>query len=396
MSFLSILALLVCFASLGIVYSRLRVIELVSLILLLLLHVGASFAYYQVAQTNVADAYAYYNDLFHVANHPFGLSTTFVVQLCHALKTYFGATYLDCYFIFQTAGFVGLVLLARTFFEIEDNIRVREHRNYFGILFVPSVIYWTCAIGKDAPVFFAISLLVWGILRLRARFVQCALALAIMVLFRAHIALIAITAFAGAALLERQVRLTQKLGLLAIAVGGFALLVGPVQQSISLDVTSMGSITTFLDEKNSIYANVGGTTSIGAASYPLRVISLLFRPFFFDAPGAGGIVASIENVGLIVAFGYLLFHRREFAHLLRRVFFVRFIVLFAFVLLFSLTLVYYNVGLGLRERIMAFPMLACTLVAVWSFRRKSIAAASALPPGELMPHQTHDTRLAQR
>jgi hypothetical protein len=39
-------------------------------------------------------------------------------------------------------------------------------------------------------------------------------------------------------------------------------------------------------------------------------------------------------------------------------------------MLFLLTLVYYNVGLGLRERVMAYPMIFSTLVALWSLREK--------------------------
>jgi hypothetical protein len=396
MSLLSVLALLLSFACLGMVYSRLRVIELVALVLLLLIHVGASFSYYGIAQTNVADSYAYYNDLFHAVNKPFGLSTIFVAKLVHFLKVNFGATYLDCFMLFQALGFAGLIILARTFFEIEENIRLPYHRSYLGLLFIPSAIYWTGAIGKDAPVFFAISLLVWAMLKLKTRFIQFCFALLVLVLFRAHIALMAVTAFAAAALMERRVSIGHKFGLLAIAVAGFLLLIGPVRQSIDLDVTSMGSVTTFLNEKNSIYTNVGGTTSIGSASYPVKLFSLLFRPFFFDAPGFGGVVASFENVGVVLAFGFMIVRWRDLAHLLRRVFFVRFVVAFEVVLLFSLSLVYYNVGLGLRERIMAFPMFVCTLVALWVMRRKQIIVATAPAHDELMAIQRPDTPLAQR
>jgi hypothetical protein len=51
---------------------------------------------------------------------------------------------------------------------------------------------------------------------------------------------------------------------------------------------------------------------------------------------------------------------------------------------------YYNVGLGLRERVMVYPMVFCTLVAVWSFvRKQKLASVSAhqpmMQPQEMRP-----------
>jgi hypothetical protein len=42
--------------------------------------------------------------------------------------------------------------------------------------------------------------------------------------------------------------------------------------------------------------SVIGRTSVDAP-FPIRVLSLLFRPFFFDANDILGIVVSIENAG---------------------------------------------------------------------------------------------------
>lgn len=225
--------------------------------------------------------------------------------------------------------------------------------------------------------FLAVSLAVWSVLRFRKRLVHFAIALGIMVMFRAHIALMAGTALAMAAFFDKSTHVGKKIGLLGTAALSIFLVIGPVQQTLDVDVTSISSVTQFFDEHNSLYATVGGTTSMGDAAYPIKVLSLLFRPLFFDARGVLGVVASIENIAVIIGFLYALAHWRDIAHLARRVFFIRFSLLYAVIILFSLTLVYYNVGLGLRERIMAYPMIFSVLVALWSMRRKFAVDRSA-------------------
>ena len=344
-------------------------------VLLLVFHLSASLYYFQYSQTNVADASGYY---FQVAGQPFSLGTMAVVKFVEILRTKFNATYFDCFIFFQSFGYCGLLILARVFSEIESNVGVPEQRGYLGLLFLPSVNFWTAAIGKDALMFFAIALCVWAIMNLRRRLLFFVISLGVMVLFRAHIALMAATALAGAALFGSDISLGRKLGLLSISLVGIWSTIDAVQSTIDVDVTSTASVTEFFDKSNKIYSTVAGSTSTGSASFPLRVVSLLFRPLFFDAHGLMGILASLENVGFLAAIYYTVLHWRDFAQLLRRVFFFRVVALFALILLFSLTLIYYNVGLGLRERVMAYPMMFSIFVAMWSVRRK--LTTLAIPP----------------
>jgi hypothetical protein len=337
--------------------------------LLLIAHLGACLYYYLYSQNAVADASGYYFASHIWQGQPFSFGTIAVVKFVQLLKVKFDATYLDCFLLFQSFGFAGIVIMARVFEEIESFVGVAEHRGYLALLFLPSAQFWTAAIGKDAPLFLGVSLSVWAMLSFRRRIPQFCAALAIMVLFRPHIALMAVTALAGAAFFGQGTSAGRRMGLLAIALIGFGLLVGPVQDSLKVDVTSTTSVSAFLDKNNSIYATVAGTTSLGHASFAVRTISLLFRPFFFDAHGGLGLIASVENLGVVLAFIYTLLHLRDLIQLVRRVLFIRFALLFAFILLFSLVLVYYNVGLGLRQRVMAYPMIFSILVALWSMRR---------------------------
>jgi hypothetical protein len=380
----SIIALLISIGAIGFSWSRSTITKLTICTILLFVHIGASLYYYLYSQASAADSSMYYFDPYGFANGPWGLSTQFVMKLCQLLKVQFGASYLDCFLLFQSIGFAGMMIMARVFDEIEANVGVSERRGYWVLLFLPSVSFWTSAIGKDAPVFFAISLCVWAALSLRARFLYFGISLAVLTIFRAHIAFMAAIAFAVAVFFGSSISFGRKAGILAVALVGIFVTSGAVENSLGVDPTSLSSVTSFLDDQNNVFSTIAGTSSLGNASYAARVVGLLFRPFFIDAHGMLGIVASIENVGVVIAMLYVIGHRRDFMLLFRRVPFFRFVSIFAFIVLFSLTLVYYNIGLGLRERVMAYPMIFSILVALWSLRRKHKLEAAPQWPGRLM------------
>jgi hypothetical protein len=262
------------------------------------------------------------------------------------------------------------MLLARLFREIEEKIGVQDHRPYLGLLLLPSVNFWTSAIGKDAPVFFAVTLCVWAMMNFRPRVLYFTIGIGIMVLFRPHIAFMAASALAGASFFGKSVSLGRRLGLLAVAVAGIWIASGAVESTFGVDATSVSSVSEYLDKQGVAFAADTGNTSLGEAPFVVRVLSLLFRPLFFDAHGILGVIASAENIGAILLTLYFLAHIRDLAHLVRHVQFMRFAAVFGAIVLFTLSLVYYNVGLGLRERVMAYPMIFSIAVSLWSVQRK--------------------------
>ena len=384
MTVVTLAAILLSVATVGLVCTRLTVSKLLLFGALLGAHIAACLFNYTYTLSHISDTSAYYYDPFYYWNQPWGLGTTFVTQVTHILRFGFGASYLDCFLFFQVFGLAGTALLARCFDDIEANVGVPERRGYWILLFLPSLHFWTVAIGKDAPLLFAISLCVWSMLNLRKRFVFFGLSILVMVLFRAHIALMAILSLGAATFFGSSASLGRKLGLSGAAFLGLLLVLGPVQDTIHADVTSASSVQDFLATQSQIGANFGGTTSIGDAPFPVKLLSLLFRPLFFDAIGIPGLVASVENILILLFFMYMVVRWRDVLFLARRVLFIRFVLVFAAMVLLSLALIYYNVGLGLRQRVMSYPMLFSLLVAVWSIRQKQNLAAAPQGPEHLM------------
>ena len=372
----SVFAALISIVAIGLSWRNMTRDRFVVIAILLIFHISISVFYMLYSRTNQADAPFYYYDPYNFANGPWGFGTIFVVKLVNLLKIWVEASYLDCFLIFQAIGFGGIMILVRVFAEIQAKTNDPDPGNYWLFLFLPSLNFWTAALGKDAPLFFAVSLAVWSALNIRKRALYFCIALGLMVLFRAHIALMAAVALAVAACLEPSISLGRKAALLTLVALGLSLVVGAVRSTFDVDVTSVSSITTFLDEKNTIYSTVAGGTSVHG-SFAFSLFSLLFRPFFFDASGTLGLMASVENLGVVCSFIYFVSRWRDVIYLCRRIFFLRFALIYAVILLVALSFVYYNVGLGLRQRVMAYPMMFSIIVALASARRaRSVPSVS--------------------
>ena len=210
----------------------------------------------------------------------------------------------------------------RLFQEVEVSLKSGSMNAPLMLLFLPSLHFWTTAPGKDAPLFFAVSLCTWAVMNFGKRLIPFTIGLIIMVLFRAHIALITVMSLAIAALIHGKMTVGRKFILLTITVAGAVILISAVNSSLNLDVTSSGSLSSFYSERDQIAASSTGTTSIGNAAYFVRLFSLLFRPLFVDASGGFGLIPSVENLGSIALFAYLLLNWPDVRALTRHVFYM--------------------------------------------------------------------------
>lgn len=331
-------------------------------------HLVGTLVYYSYVQTQGGDSELYYYDELDFYNRGFALGTGVLIYFVQTLKLTIGGTYLDYFMMFNAIGFCGLALLMRVFEEIYRGMETEQQLLSLLLLLMPSLQFWTGAIGKDAPLFLAASLGLWAAINVRKRYVALGLATGLMVLVRPHIALVAVVAIAIALLFDRQFSWWKRAILLVIALvaGGFAIVT--IQSTLRLDLTDADSISTFLEARDSIaQSNAGGNTAV-QGSFALRLTSLLFRPLFFDVEETFGYVASVENTMLLVIFLLLGFRLPTVLALFRRSAFVRYAFSFAIGVTIVLALSYYNVGLGLRQRTMIFPGLLSLFVMLLALR----------------------------
>ena len=367
--------------------------RLVLFVLLLLAHVGATIAYYLYAQEFGGDVQMYYNDPYGIYGQGTGLSTVFLINFVQTLKTNIGGSFLDYFLLFQAMGFWGILFVLRTFDDIHQELGQPIFKFVYLLLFLPGLHFWTSAIGKDAPLFLGVAMCTWGSFRLQTRYPAFAAGLGIALVIRPHIALIALAALALTVVMDRRTRLLVRFALFTVALAGLGATAGLVQNSFyGLNMSSADSVSEFIETKSSVSEESGGDVSIIGASFPVKLVSLLFRPFFIDATGLLGYVASLENVVLLIIILTLLFRFGLSLAVARQTLFARFSAFFFVMLTMLLAMVNYNVGLGLRQKMMMMPTLLvflATVLAVRTARRRPVygpgaaayAGRPAGPPG---------------
>jgi hypothetical protein len=369
MNAVGVLGILICIAGFHFGRANVSRARFVLFVLLLLEHIGASIASYQYAQSFGSDAQLYYYDTWQVYGNDSGLNTVFIINTVQLLKATLGGSFFDYFLLFQAMGFWGILFILRAFDDIHIELGRPLFSPYYLILFLPGLHYWTSSIGKDGMMFLGAALCTWAAFRIQTRFPAFGAGVVIGVVVRPHIALLMLVALALTLLFGRKTSLLMRAALSVVVLAGIASVAGLLEGLIyGLNFSDANSMTEILESKSQVSEESGGDLSIMGASFPVKLFTLLFRPFFIDANGAFGYVASLENAVLMAVFAVLILRLRTGLAIARSAMFARFAFFFFCLVILLLALFNYNVGLGLRQKMMAMPALLVFFAALLAVR----------------------------
>jgi hypothetical protein len=374
------------------------------LMLALVLKLFGSLLRYWVAihvYEGVADAIQYHQvgaDLarrFAAGNFDTGLSslssTDFIRFFTGVIYTVTGPSIYAGFLLYSWLAFWGMFFLYQAFtIAVPDGNR----RSYARLLFfLPSMLYWPSSIGKEAWMLFALGLAAKGTARLLTGRTWGGLVLAgtglwLATLVRPHVGGMAALGLLVAYLLARPPR---RLGMLGAVIKLFGLAV-----LLVVAVVLLGQIQRYLLDKgidpaegvNSVLAESARRTSGGGSGFqapststsllglPYATVTILFRPFPFEAHNAQAAVTALESTLLMcltVARSRTIW--RAVRHL-RRWPYVAFVVVYTagFVVAFASIS---NFGILARERVQLLPFFFVLLAVPGGRRRHGPSAAPA-------------------
>jgi hypothetical protein len=378
---LGLVGIILGFFAIPLAFTQATRVKVAYLAVIYLVHVAASIVYFWRAQDNLADSALYYYDPFQTYEDGFSVGTQALVYITQYIKNSVGGTYLDFYLLFQAIGFLGITILLRVFEEIHDELRLPHTPYLYALIAIPSLHFWSSALGKDGPFLLATSLALWASMRLPRRSKALIGALLLMLLIRPHIALIAAAALSLAVVVGKGIPVYLRILLFIVAVVGTGVAASTLESTYAIDITSTESIGQQFERRDNVLESDEAGNSAVSGSFPVRLFSLMFRPLFFDADEMFGMIASFESVFLIFMMAVLLARARDVWGLFRRVFFARYAFFFAFGMTIFLALSYWNIGLGLRQKwTMLMPMYLVLFVAVLAVRRaKRLSMAEMVP-----------------
>jgi hypothetical protein len=297
--------------------------------------------------------------------------TNFVRFFTGLVYTVTGPSKLGGCVVFSWLGFCGLFFFYRAYTIVVPEGRRRSYA--YLLFFLPSLIFWPSSIGKDAWMIFSMGLAAYGIAQLLIRWTIGSALLAagglwLASLVRLHVAAFMAIAFVAAVITRRSRSEHRELApvfkgatvalvlLLAVAL--------TLKTSGSLDVGVGGglgaALTSVEDRTSKGGSDFSPTIADSPVRFPVAAITVLFRPFLFEAHNTQSRLAALESMALIalflLRFRWMVAALRSWRRQPYVVFCLTYVILF--IIGFSS---FANFGLLARERVQLYPLLLVLL-----------------------------------
>jgi hypothetical protein len=268
------------------------------------------------------------------------------------------------FLFFSLLSIVGLYLLVRSFQHSFPSVPMERYAKW--LILCPSLLYWPSAVGKEGLSLLAIGFVVYGYTRPGSRqWMMLIAGLLIAFCVRPHLAgvLAFSIAFAHWTMVTR--RSPSKFILEGMAILMLGAVIGySALTAFGLDDADFEEVQVFIDSHS---VKMGGSVmdapSGGLSKIPMAFVNVLFRPFLWEASGAG-FFSALE----VLVFWAIVWKRR--ARVLmslkawRQSELLRFGVAFSFLYALMIGMVIVNLGILARQRTLMIPFMLLWLEAM--------------------------------
>lgn len=312
----------------------------------------------------------------------FSIGTRAVTYFTHIFSNYLGFSYLGVFFVFNIFGTIGLLAFDAVLRTVTRG-RSRFLRGLaMVIVLLPSVSFWTAALGKDSVAFMATSLALWASMSMPRRSWLMIIAITCMFLVRPHIAAVMILSLAGAMVISAKMPWKWRIALVSVAMVATAAIVPFTMQYAGLgEAKDAATIEAYVETRQGYNQQGGGGIDIASMSLPMQLFTYVFRPLPYEANGIFGLAASLDNVVLLllaVRGVWGMIHRRGSHVVLKNRAFLWIYCIGAWLILAPMTA---NLGISVRQKWMFVPMLVCLLIC--SIRERQVSRRT--PAAEYQP-----------
>lgn len=304
---------------------------------------------------NIADATLYY-DVAKRGDYSFAPGTEFINFFTAIFVDYIDLSYLGAFLLFNIIGSLGLLAFDGVLRVATDG-KARHWRLLATIvIFLPSVSYWSSAIGKDAISFMATCVALWASLNLVHRYPWMVFSIVAMFLVRPHMAGLLVLSVIISVVLELKSSIFMKVFVVLVCAGAAVVLTPFALNYVGATDTSTSGLTEYIEQREGYNMEGGGAIDISTMSLPVKMMTYLFRPFPFEAKSVLQFAASVDNMVLILVciMGLYQILRRFSGGRLARNYFA---LIYSMAALFILSITTANLGISVRQKWMFVPML---------------------------------------
>ncbi|TRX23170.1 hypothetical protein FNW25_14050 [Flavobacterium franklandianum] len=297
--------------------------------------------------------------------------TYFIFALNYYPSNVLDLSYFTGTMLYSLIGFIGLVYFYVMAVElIPNDPKYKEYYLFPLLFFLPNLHFWSCGVGKDTLLFFCIAIFIYGLIQPIKRMPMIVLGLALSYFIRPHITLFMLLGFGIAYFSGRNISLVQRVLFFGVMIAIAIAIVPKVLEFAKIEEASLDSFDKFSQEKGALLSrsHTGSSVDISSYPFPLKVFTFLYRPFFFDINGIPALLASFENL-LLLILSFSVLKNKPLQTFKSAPFVIQGMVYFLIIgtLAFSQTLG--NLGIIIRMRNMFLPGLIIYIFWHFSYRQ---------------------------
>ncbi|PHS64394.1 MAG: hypothetical protein COB09_08475 [Thalassobium sp.] len=322
---------------------------------------------------NGGDSLAYYHNSLVFSLENLRPGTQFVNFIVFLMVKTLDLSMSACFLVFNFLGLLGLLL----FFSVMTSVAGNKSTIFlvYIIALLPSISFWTSAIGKDALAFLSTGMALWASLYLQARIKLMFIAIVLMLLIRPHIGLIMFVALACAFFFDSKVSNRKRLVLVVFSLFVITPLVPAVLSYAGVQERSVAGILSYIEERQQFNMDGGGGMDIAQMSLPEKLFAYVYRPTVFESRTLYEFAAALDNLVLLLltllaGFSYVFYSSNKTKVLKSGS--VVFMMTFAVVCLLVLATTTSNLGISIRQKWMFMPMIIVLLISVLPSRKRAL------------------------
>jgi len=319
--------------------------------------------------------------------------TPFLRLVTGVVYTFIGPTMLGGFVVFSLLSFWGIYFFYRAFrVAIPDGDSVRY---LLLLVLLPSMLFWPSSIGKDAWMMFGLGMAAYGAARLfvglRGGALPIIAGLTACAMVRPHLSLIFMVGLAIGTVLRRsqharKLTISRRVITIAVVLVAGGLVISSVQSFFGLDggfdAEAVDSVLSETARRSGQGGSVYEAVRPGSpVQFPWAVVTVLYRPFLFEAHNLTALIAAIEGLALV---GLTVLGARRLATVPRRMVsdaYISFVICYTLVFTFAFSAVG-NFGILVRQRTQLLPffvvLLALPVQSAIDIRRARIRGRPAV------------------
>ncbi len=306
--------------------------------------------------TNYSDSVRYYNNALS-GDAAFGLGANFIDYFSATLINWFNLSYFGLFVLFNIFGSIGLIMFAASLkIAVENKSKFVKLLALITIL-LPGVSFWSASLGKDALAFMATCIALWAALEFPKRLLLMVFSIIIFLLIRPYMAFLLFAVTVVALVVRKETKMIIKITSLAFGVIMIITTIPLLMDYANIEtLQNVYDIFDFIEARQSYNLYGGGAINISEMSHIERVFTYLYRPLPQETKNIAGVVASIENLYLLLLslmclVGFLINRKKQTSYN------TIIIIVYPLLCVALLSATTSNIGISLRQKWMFLPFM---------------------------------------